>query len=279
MFVLTFLVSYLSPASPKRLTASNTTGVTSVPENLAGLRKTSRRRISARMLTVLLLLDSPDAQGNRTAPVVGTTRLQKLAFLVQERVEKDLRRAGYFRFDFAYEPEKFGPADLALYQDLEYLMAMNLISDDSTPRVHGVNAEQPDYKALMSDNSNAEHDIHDAITSEASADLDQEETELSFDYLMGTDSEELLHFRVGQRQETVYSITGRGRALIENIRQQTPANDRSRFAKLVEACASIKIQVGLWPLQRLLRYVYRDHPSMISKSIIRDRVLGIGSSQ
>ena len=249
-----------------------------MPEKLAGLRKTSRRRISARMLTILLLLDSPDAHGNRTEPVVGTTRLQKLAFLVQERVEKDLRRAGYFKFDFAYEPGKFGPADLDLYQDLEYLKAMGLISGDSASPDHGVRAEQPDYQALMPNNSNVANANHDRITSGASADLDQEETELSFDYLMGTDSEELLHFRVAQGQETVYSITPRGRALIENIRQQTPANDRSRFAKLVEACGSVKIQFGSWPLQRLLRYVYRDHPSMISKSVIRDRVLGTSSS-
>ena len=247
-------------------------------DGLEGLRKTARKRISARKLTILLLLESPDTTGLQGASIVGTTRLQKLAFLVQERVGKDLKKAGFFRFDFAYEPEKFGPADLDLYQDLEYLKAMGLMSDESNSRTHGVYAQQTDYQALMSDNGNAPNAIHDDIMSEASADLDQEETELSFDYLMGTDPEELLHFRVSQRQETVYSITEQGRALIENIRQQTPANDRSRFAKLVEACGSVKVQFGSWPLQRLLRHVYRDHSSMISKSVIRDRVLGTGSS-
>ena len=248
-------------------------------EELAGLRETTRKRIPARMLTILLLLNLPGDRGGQAAPIVGTTRLQKLVFLVQERIGKDLKKSKHFRFDFKYEPEKFGPADLALYQDLEYLKEMQLVYEDGAAQANKRPQGDPLYHDLMSTAHNVGDHTADSLISEPSAELDQEETELSFEYLMGTDSEELLYFRVGQRKETVYSITGRAQALIETIRQQTPPNDRSRFAKLVEACGAIKIQFGSWPLQRLLRYVYRDHPSMISKSIIRDRVLGVRSSR
>ena len=244
-------------------------------EALAGLRETSRKRISARMLTILLLLDSPDARGTRGAPIVGTTRLQKLAFLVQERVGKDLKKAGYFKFDFEYEPEKFGPADLNLYQDIEYLKAMKLISEGGTSRFKESIVANPDYQALILDGAEPSN----GLMSEASAELDQEETELSFDYLMGVDSEELLHFRAGHRRETVYTITDRAKSVLKRIRRQTPERDAARLGDLVEACRAIKSKFGSWPLQRLLRSVYRDYPSMISQSVIRDRVLGADRSR
>ena len=87
-----------------------------------------RKQISARKLTILLLLAAHDVNKKAAQPILGTTRMQKLAFLASQKTYLALKDSTYFNFDFNYEAEKFGPADLDLYQDLDFLRTMRLIT-------------------------------------------------------------------------------------------------------------------------------------------------------
>jgi len=67
-----------------------------------------QKQISARKLTILLLLAARDVNKKAAQPILGTTRMQKLVFLVSEKAHLALRDSTYFNFDFNYEAGKFG---------------------------------------------------------------------------------------------------------------------------------------------------------------------------
>lgn len=58
-------------------------------------------------------------------PIDGMTRFEKLVFLTKEEVLAKQRGAGS---DFTFEPNRFGPLAVELYDELEYLNSSNLIS-------------------------------------------------------------------------------------------------------------------------------------------------------
>src|SRR3990170_4697648 len=89
----------------------------------ATMEQAVKKKIAARKLTVLLLLAARGPDGEERAPIIGTTRMQKLVFLAMEAAKEFLREDETFAFDFNYKPDKYGPADLDLYQDLELLKA------------------------------------------------------------------------------------------------------------------------------------------------------------
>lgn len=220
----------------------------------------ARKRISARKATVLALLDA-----ERTRPLAGRTRMQKLVFLVQRKLlgsQIDIERA--FKFDYAPMPEKFGPADLELYQDLDFLQAMALISIDGQSRI--TLRQEP----VLED---ARRPLKAA--GPASLPEEEEEDELSFEYLMGTDPEELFLAEMEDSDtETVYQITPRGHDMLATIRSGLSPEDRIRFDQLIEACALVRKDFGVMPLKRLLRFVYENYENFTHRSTINEQVLG-----
>ncbi len=223
------------------------------------------KQISARKSTILLLLSVPDARGKPNQPIIGTTRMQKLAFLVQERCQLALKNSTYFHFDFRYEPEKFGPADLNLYQDLDFLRAMKLIVwDISQP--WGPTPE-PSLASMMA---------QAAPKSPAMLPEERQEEELSFEYLIGAEPEELLVADAEIEGERQYYITDAGLELILRLRSQSVVRQKDHFEALEKACAEVRQQYADWPLRRLLQYVYDNYKSMTVKSTILDRVRGTG---
>jgi len=221
-----------------------------------------RKQISARKLTILSLLAAPDSNKNIQS-ISGTTRMQKLVFLVSKKSHLALKDSTHFSFDFNYEPEKFGPADLDLYQDLEFLRTMRLITWDN-----GITLElsqEPSLDTMM---------ITNPTKIPALLPEEKEEDELSFEYLMGVDPLELLVADAETEGERQYMITEKGLALLEKLRTSSVGRQKEQFDALEKACNEIRQGYGDWSLKRLLKYVYNNYSDLTTKSTILERIKG-----
>ena len=215
----------------------------------------ANKTISARKLAVLYLLDAPDPDGAEPSAIEGTTRLQKLLFLVQDKHKSSLDpKVWDIKFD--YVPEKFGPADLELYQDLDFLEALGHLT---TGRASDLKEEELLRWAVLEDSGTP------------SFPEEREEEELSFEYLMSGSMDEALQQR--STAEKSYAIAMKGRDFLNRLESRGEVIQQSELSKLRDACRSVKREYGSWPLKRLLEFVYRSYPDMITESTIRDRVL------
>jgi hypothetical protein len=232
---------------------------TEVTDVIASNRK---KRISARRATTLLLLDAPDSRREANSPIVGNTRMQKLVFLAQDRAKENIREDSSFTFDYGFVPEKFGPADVGLYQDLEFLHATGLISLDG--------AEGPQFSEFP-----APPEMYRRAHRASLLPEEREENELSFEYLMGAAPEELSEAEADTDTGTVYAITAKGRKKLKEIEAGLPEQrERDRFAYLRSVCQDVRRDFGDLPLKKLLQYVYRHHTDMTTRSTIKGWVEG-----
>ena len=217
----------------------------------------SRKRIGTRKLTILLLLAARGPKGEDRAPISGTTRMQKLVFLAMEGSKDFLMEDETFRFDFEYSADRFGPADLDLYQDLDLLKAASLVE---------INGQTGIVKRGAAGVLEEEEEEGRRVLPE-----DQEEVEMSFDYLMGEHSEEADMAEAEREFEKEYRITDRGIARLEKIREDS--GKAGKFDQLAAVCADIKREFGDWPLSLLLRHVYKTYPETTVRSEIKRQIL------
>lgn len=226
-----------------------------------------RKRISSRKLTILGLLKAKNATGQEAQPISGRTRMQKLVFLVRNKVLNIIGDCdAVFNFDYNPVAEKYGPADLDLYQDLEFLHSMGLISIDGVELrpTSGV----PNLDELRASPK---------VERQPSLPEEEEEYELSFEYLMGRQPEELLLAEAEDEDvATLYAIAERGSTMLQKIRDGLDKPEQKRFDRLIAACQEIRVQFGDLLLKSLLRYVYENFEQYIGRSTIRDEVLGRG---
>ena len=215
----------------------------------------AERKISVRKLAILYLLDAPDGDRNEPSAIEGTTKLQKLLFLVQDEHTSSLD-PNVWDINFDYVPEKFGPADLELYQDLDFLEALGYIT---TGRFADVTEDEFLSWAVHEESG------------PSSFPEEQEEEELSFEYLMSGSMDEALQTR--STLEKTYAMTPKGRQFLDRLELRLTAVLQSELTKLRGACRTVKAHYGRWPLKRLLEFVYRQYPEMITESTIKDRVL------
>ena len=75
---------------------------------------------------LMMLLAAPGARGKEGEPIQGTTRLQKLVFLLEH--EANLKPTKGDDFDFT--AWKFGPVSKELYDDLEKLENLGLLESE-----------------------------------------------------------------------------------------------------------------------------------------------------
>lgn len=225
---------------------------------------TIRKRLSARRLTVLGLLNAKVTRDQEPQPIHGRTRMQKLVFLVRHNVLNLIGdRDTVFKFDYQPVAEKFGPADLDLYQDLDFLHSMGLVSVDGVQ--NRVTSEVPNLDQLRTSST---------IERRPTLPEEEEEDELSFEYLMGKDPEELFRAEAEDEDvETVYAITSQGRQLLQTIRGSLDKPDHDRFDRLMAACEEIRVQFADLPLKSLLRYVYENFKEYTGRSTIKGEVL------
>ena len=235
------------------------------------------RTISARKLALLLLLAAREASGRRVAPMVGVTRVQKLLFLVFKRLPK-IAPTRLLKVDFNYVPEKYGPADVALYADLEFLVTLGLIRRGSVASVSAVEAP-----ASHADDQAGQLELDPVLfrgsepspvgPAEEPSLEEATEDDLSFEYLMG-DEEPAADLAAGERKEDAFAITERGLKVLRDIELFLDAPGKRAYGQMQQACADVRAQFGTWPLQKLLNHVYSQYHDMTTASEIRDRVLG-----
>jgi uncharacterized protein YwgA len=181
---------------------------------------------------LLLLLGTPIPGTVDNAGVGGITRLQKFLFLLER--EEDLRPS---REGFEFTPYKAGPYSARLYDDLEFLENLGLIS----------------------------HEITDSATEGEAA-----ETEFSFEDLITPETEppeETVSPTADVYEEHRFSLTPKGEERLQNLLAT------GRYRPIQKSVENIKKKYGRYSLNDLLYYVYKHYPDMTTESEIKDKVL------
>jgi uncharacterized phage-associated protein len=75
---------------------------------------------------LMMLLAAPGVRGKEGEPVQGTTRLQKLLFLIEHEAKLKPTKGN----DFDFTAWKFGPVSKELYDDLEKLENLQLLESE-----------------------------------------------------------------------------------------------------------------------------------------------------
>ena len=217
-----------------------------------------KKAISARKLSILLLLRSKDGSGRARQPLEGLTRLQKLLFLIERRTSEWLQRDESFRFDFDFEAEKYGPADLGIYQDLEFLVGTGLVS------------ERPNR--VLVDQEGSRLQVEAPVRDEPAPWQELDEAFLSFEYLMGNETEGSMFASAEQSAIRVFELTDEGEARLRKIRDSIPDSARPKFDRLATVCEEIRTEFGSLPLRNLIQVVYESYPMMTANSEILDEI-------
>jgi hypothetical protein len=206
-------------------------------------------RVSIRKLAVLALLAAQDDKGKPAQPIVGITRLQKLLFLTWVRLPKTSANRE-IDVDFAFSPERYGPADVRLYPDLDFLVTLGHVA-----RSHSGSLEQ--------------------FLGAGAALATEEATEaaLTFSYLMDSERDGA-DLAAAENAEEAFAITPLGLRLLRHLVSDVQKKDRALAESVIGAANEVRSKYGAWPLARLLKYVYSEYPEMTTASEIRERVLG-----
>jgi len=194
---------------------------------------------------ILLLLLFAD----NNAPIVGTTRLQKLLFLTEH--EKNIKGENK---SFEFNAFKFGPVSKILYDDIEFLLNIGFLektgesSDVSTYSLQEL--DTIDAKNLLDGTSEFKDN------NEYNADeLDEKECGPEKEFDEKTASDDLI----------VYRISKKG---VNYLRDNNLIN--STEAKQID---NIKKRYGKKSLIELLKYVYLKYPGYATESEIKDQLL------
>jgi uncharacterized protein YwgA len=184
---------------------------------------------------LLSLLGTGD-QGESTEGFGGITRLQKFLFLLEKEENLAPTKNG---FDF--EAYKAGPYSFKLYDELELLENLDYIKSD-------VVAEASDAEAA-------------------------EIEELSFEDLIGDESEEIGNKLVDgfgaadAFEERRFSLTEKGRDKVKKMMES------GEYKPTFDGIRRIKSKYGDYSLSDLLYYVYTKYPGMTTESEIKKKVL------
>ncbi len=191
---------------------------------------------------ILLMLLFSD----RAAPIVGTTRLQKLLFLSEHESEVKCDKES-----FNFEAYKFGPVSKTLYDDIEFLVNVGFLEKT------GEDASIDIYSLDDLDSINVENLIE---TSEnEKVDLISEKEEGIF----SEDDDE--NKATTEDDLTVYKITDKGIGYLKE--------NNLIGAKEAKEIENIKKRYGKKSLIELLRYVYMKYPKYTTESEIKDELL------
>lgn len=183
---------------------------------------------------LLLVLIGVSEDGSVTGVVNGITRLQKFLFLLEK--EGGVEAAGE---GFKFEPYKAGPYSKKLYDDLELLENLDLVTSD--PSAESTLPETADISGLSFEELIVEGDVGP-----------QDGTGMRSDSF----------------EERKFGLTKRGKARVEQL---IASND---LPPLAEKIRVMKGRFSHYSLTDLLRYVYSKYPEMTTESEIIDKVLG-----
>ena len=175
-------------------------------------------------------------------PIVGTTRLQKLLFLIEKEGHIEPENTS-----FGFEPYRFGPASKSLYDDLEFLVNMGYMektgSPNIEPKLHGLNEiEDLDGEEFLSSGDDENDDAGNS------------------------DEEKEIEIKTAGNDLIVYKITQKG---IDQLTKKGLLE--SSESKIID---SMRKKYGNKSLIELLRYVYTRYPDYTTESEIRKQVNG-----
>lgn len=195
---------------------------------------------------ILLMLLYAD----HSTAIVGTTRLQKLLFLVEH--EKQIKGE---KESFDFEAFKFGPASKTLYDDIEFLVNIGLLEKT------GEDSKINEFLLAEMDNINANDLLNDIM------DVEDNFKDVKEDCYKERDE----NFYVERDEETagddliVYRITEKG---INYLKENNliNVNEANKIAK-------IKKKYSKKSLVELLKYVYIHYPNYTTESEITDQLL------
>lgn len=185
---------------------------------------------------LILFLIGLDPHGELGDEVNGMTRLQKLLFLLEK--EAGLRATGE---GFEFEAWKAGPYSSRLYDDLEFLENLDLVSSEST-------AEATDAEA-------SEMELEEAAAED-----------VTFEELMGDSP--------GKQpdpdtyEERRFRLTPKGLQRVERMIQ------KGEYKPVADGIRKIKSKYASHSLNDLLYHVYTKYPEMTVESEIKEKVLG-----
>jgi len=186
--------------------------------------------ISRRDLLLLLLgTPTPGDAGPRGG---GKTRLQKFLFLLEK--EARLKPSGE---GFEFTPYKAGPYSPRLYDDLEFLENLGLIS----------------------------RRLSDSATEEEAAEAD-----FTFDDLIDPEpesEEETVRPTADVYEEHRFALTPKGEVRLQNLLAS------GQYQPVQKRIEDIKRKYGRYSLNDLLYYVYTHYPEMTTESEIKEKVL------
>jgi uncharacterized protein YwgA len=187
---------------------------------------------------LILLLLGIGGEDETSEGINGITRLQKFLFLLEreEGIKPDIDG-----FDFI--PYKAGPYSGKVYDDLEFLENLGLITSEI---------------------------VGEATESEAA------EVDISFEELMGNDIETT---EVGPAdelrtsdvyEERMFRLTQEGENRVKRLIGE------ELYKPVVNSIRKIKSKFGKYSLNDLLYYIYTKHNDMATESEIKDKILHRG---
>ncbi len=95
---------------------------------------------------LMMLLAAPGARGTEGEPIQGTTRLQKLLFLMEHEAKLKPTKGD----DFAFAAWKFGPVSKELYDDLEKLENLGFLESEPVAEPSKTNSTSTDCHSRTS---------------------------------------------------------------------------------------------------------------------------------
>jgi uncharacterized protein YwgA len=184
---------------------------------------------------ILLLLGV--SSGNKISlGINGITRLQKFLFLLEREQNIILRQDG-----FEFSPYKAGPYSSKIYDDLEVLENLGLIETELTSEVADEEAVEIDmlsFEDLMGDDSEDSEGKH-------------------YDSLGAADAYEERRFR----------LTREGKRKVKELLES------KAYEPVVEGIRKVKSRYSNYSLSDLLYYIYTKYPDMTTESEIKKQVL------
>jgi uncharacterized protein YwgA len=181
---------------------------------------------------LLLILGTPIPRTSDGSGLGGITRLQKFLFLLER--EEGLKPSGE---GFEFTPYKAGPYSSRLYDDLEFLENLGLISREIVDSATEGEAAEADFS------------FEDLITPEAES------------------AEETVSPTADVYEEHRFSLTPKGEARLKKLLTS------GQYRPIQKSVENVKRKYGRYSLNDLLYYVYKHYPDMTTESEIKDKVL------
>lgn len=178
--------------------------------------------------------------------VVGTTKLQKLIFLVEQ--EKGIKPTDG---PFGYEAYRFGPYSRTVHEDIEFLVNIGYlkksgedIEDLGSLSIDDI--EQMRADKFLSHSIGEANDVPEEDESESAAEIREK--------LVSTTTDDLVLYRISEK----------GVAYFQRARRQ--------HAEEMKRIEDIRERYGKRSLMEVLQHVYSKYPDYTTESEIREKL-------